>query len=227
METIVIENGVVRIEEKSVVKSVSLSAFKSAIRDSVGFRTPILPDNVVLYGQAKEKSAYVIQEAPRKRTIKYKAGARSSTQVSEVTIPLPWVIFVAEFNSFALQDLFVFFRPSRLERANDDIFCAPLMNVYDDGKVCLGNYRFDVTRSLATRINAAAGFFWGSIFNKDITVLYEEKMPQEIQALSDGEDFMAGWQELSEDRVCRIQWHEFGTLEDVLEKILGEEVDEE
>jgi hypothetical protein len=224
METIEIANGVVKLVEREVVKSITLRAFKESILATMGFQTPLLPPGTVLYGHKEQKSLYVLEQPPAKRTIKHKKEARRNGAPMEYAIPLPWVYFLAQFNNYALEDLLVFFRPERLMKVEEDLYYPALPNCFADCRVCLGDYRFDVTSSIPARVTSVMTFFWDSIFNLEASDLYLRKMPKEIKDLTQpGEEHFAGWERLPEGHACRASWAKYGPLDEVVKEILGKE----
>lgn len=226
MEAIEIADGQVKLVQKNVVKTVSIRDFKTSLLDRVGFRTQILPPGTVLYAQRDQMSLYVLEQPPGKRAIKHREGKKRGDTV-EYTIPLPWVYFLAVFKTFALDSVYVFFRPSRLEDLDSDLFFAPLPNMDNNGLVCLGGFRFSVTSSLPSKVANLTGYYWGSTFNHDLSALYHDKMPREIRELTgEGEEFFAGWQKLPEDQACKAGWHAYKSLDEVLSEVLGEEEDD-
>ncbi|MBI3098424.1 MAG: hypothetical protein HYY93_09315 [Planctomycetes bacterium] len=224
METIEIVDGVVRLVDRTVVKAVSLAHFKESLFSTMGFETPILPPGTVYFAQRRSRSVYVLEQEPCTRTIRYRPGRSGDTmEPKEYTIPLPWTYFISVFQSFAMEELFVFFRRERVEQRRDELCFAPLPNLFDDGKVCLGDFRFDVTSAIPLRVAGVTGFFWSSIFNVEATVLYEHSMPREIMERSEALNYLGGWSRLSLDEACRVGWLKAHSLGELVERALGEQ----
>lgn len=226
MDVIEIADGVVRLVQREVVKTVALGSFKQAFLATAGVQTPVLPAGTVMYAQKDRVSLFVLEERPAKRTIRYRKD-RQRPDVTEYAIPLPWVYFVAHFVAFALEGLYVFVSPKRIEDASDVLYHAPLTNRSNNGQVCLGDFHFSVTRSVAGKLSTLTSYYWNSVFNTDMNDSHETKMPREIQRLTDEEEgYYDGWQRLPEDQACRVHWERQSPLGDVLDEILGEEADE-
>ncbi|MBI4232000.1 hypothetical protein HY605_02105, partial [Candidatus Peregrinibacteria bacterium] len=119
METIEITDGVVHLVEKRVIRSVYVKSFKEAIVATIGFRSPILPSNTILYAQKSSSSAYVLESPPSMRTIKHRG---ESNRIKEYTIAIPYAYFIPVFKAYALEELYLFFSPKKVEKMDDVLY---------------------------------------------------------------------------------------------------------
>lgn len=218
-EIIEIKNGLVSLIEQSTVKQISLKTFKEELLSTLGAQTPILPRNTVLFAQKEDTRLYVLEQTPQQKTIHYKPErARQSRQF---TIPLPYVYFLCEFQLYALENLYLYFSPKPLGEKSEWIYYPPLPNCFEDCRVCLGDFRFNVTSSIPSKITNVIEYYWQSNFNTEASYLYDNKMPQEIKrGTGHGETHFDSWARVEQERVFRLSWHKYKTMEEVLADVM-------
>jgi hypothetical protein len=216
-QTVLIENGVVTLMEKRVIKRVSVSAFNDALASSLGVRTPILPAGCVLYAKHNERAYYLLEQPPGSRQVKF-SPARSRAYA----IPVPYSYFGVVFHNFALESLFAYFSPRPVQTTAAALCHAPLPNIRRDGHVCLGEYRFRVTADVPTRVADVVRYFWESEFNEDILEVYQSHMPERIKELTpDGQPYFAGWAKLPPEEATALPWVRCSTVAEAIDRAFG------
>jgi hypothetical protein len=219
VEVITIRDGVVTLSEESVIRRVGLEAFKEKLAVGLKVQTPVLPHGTVLYSAKGLKSLVVLEEPPQTRTLSHRNLHR---QIKTYEIPLPWVYLVPVFHGSALDDLYVFFSNESVQRGTDKFCYPPLPNTNDDCGICLGDYRYSITRALAHGIADISKYYWASVFNLDLSNLYSTKMPEAIvSATPDGAELFEGWSTISPSRACELRWAPFRTLDEAVNYALA------
>lgn len=217
-ETIRIENGRVILVEERILKSVSVQAFRDQLTSSLGIKTPLLPSGCIQYAKKNERSCFLLEQAPAVRQIRYAGEDEEETH----KIALPWVYFAVVFHNYALNDLFTFFAQHQVESPSSMLCYPPLPNISSNCKVCLGDYRYDVTATAPMRISDVLKFFWESQFNQDIVALFDGNMPTRIKDLArEGESYFAGWSRLPPSDATSVPWVKCWTAGEAVERVLS------
>ncbi len=214
MEVITIREGVVTLSEECVIRRVGLEAFKEKLAVGLKVQTPVLPRGAVLYSAKGLKSLVVLEEPPQSRSITHR---NLRQQIRTYSIPLPWVYLVPVFHGTALDNLFVFFANESIQRGTDPLCFPTLPNTNDDCRVCLGDYRYSITRALSHGIADISKYYWGSNFNLDLSTLYSTKMPDAIvSATPDGTELFEGWSTISPACARELKWTPYRTLDEAV-----------
>jgi len=215
---ITIKDGIVTLSEEHVIRRVGLDAFKDKLAVGLKVQTPVLPRASILYAAKGIRSLVVLEEPPQVRTIEYRTPRGA---IRAFTIPLPWVYFVPIFHNSALDQLQLYFSPKGIQSDADFLFFPTLPNTNEDCHVCLGDYRYSITRSLASHIADVSRYYWASTFNTDLSNLYSTKMPEEIRdATPASGELFEGWAKISLERVTGLSWHEHARLNQVITRLL-------
>lgn len=218
MEVITIRDGIVTLTEEQVVRRVGLQVFKDRLAIGLKVQTPVLPRGAVLYSAKGNKSVIVLEEPPQMRTITFRSQ-RGSTR--EFTIPLPWVYFFPIFHNNALEELYLYFSRQCIQHAGESLCFPTLPNTFDECRVCLGDYRYSVTQSLASRIADISRYYWESTFNLDASNLYSNRMPEAIvSATPDGAELFEGWSTVTLSRVTELTWQVHDRVDRILARLL-------
>ena len=223
-EIIEIKNGLVTLIEQSLVKQISLRTFKEELLSTLGAQTPILPRNTVLFAQKEDTRLYVLEQLPCSEIIHYKP--ERARQPRQYTLPVPYAYFVCKFVLYALENLYIYFSPKPLSDKSDMLYYPPLPNCFEEGRVCLGDYRFSVTSSIPSKITSVVDYFWKSNFNQEASYLYENMMPREIKDATESEEiYFDSWARIAPEKICQLSWKKYKGVEEVIADVLDSEED--
>jgi hypothetical protein len=141
---------------------------EEAVKKSI-FIPPILPNNTKICHPNLSGLTLVIEEPPRKRSIKY-----SDINDNIYSLFLPFIVFVFNIN-FPGSRLFrctpkVFCRCKPITAINDDLYYFPLTNVNPySSEICMtSEYEMPfIGDDLAQQVEKYIGMFWQSVFTTD------------------------------------------------------------
>jgi len=119
-----------------------------------------------LVRNAERRGAFVIEQAPMRRSVEYRSNRHDAPVVSH-RLSLPYVVFVVSTVGDAIANLRTFFRTAPLASLDDALSYSCLPNTYDDGTVCLGSVAV-TGDSLAERIDSLLAAYWSSRFNAEV-----------------------------------------------------------
>lgn len=219
-EIIEIKNGLVSLIDQTVIKQINLRTFKEELLTTLGSQTPILPKNTILFAQRQDARLYLLEQPPQQKTIHYKPEGKRTAR--EYNIAMPFVYFLCEFYPYALESLYVYFSPKQLVKKSDYLYYPALPNILDECKACLGDQRFSITSSTPEKIAKVLSFYWTSNFNTEADQFFEDKMPSEIkQPTAKTETYFDRWSRIPAEKICRLSWHKYKPLEEILTYVLG------
>lgn len=176
VQRVVIENGLVSLEEHIVQYQVPLEDWLPRIEKRSPIRTPVLPvgtravvwDNTDLTNQ---RLLVLIEQQPQVIRMNFLG------EIHELSIPWSRFFFYATTDdptntmAWHLADYRVFFAKNQYrDPALADMIPALVPNVYPDGRICFGGTAADMEQSLAERLNQTCNEFWVSNFNRDLTI---------------------------------------------------------
>lgn len=179
---VIIDRGLVKLQETRVLKTMSLPAFMVNLNKNLPTSTGILPSNTVYYSTLNaERSLYVIELQPAKRTIIY---TPNKTQYIDFTKPLshisydislPYVYICLSFTRNATNNVRAFVTKSPLSSMEDTIAAAPFPNIHsclNAGEFCLGEIRVSVDDPMRIRIKNMVNELFFSTFNDDLSIMF-------------------------------------------------------
>jgi len=218
-EEILISGNTVELRVVNITKTVPIELFKNSLATSFGVETPIIPRKAIYYKAFKDKTWFLTELEPGIRVIKYRP---KDTTLREFKLAFPWTYFLSRFINRALDRLFVFFSPSKLNDIEDMLYHAPITNLNSQSGVCLGNgLRFNIEGNFRIKLTRLENYFFESEFNRDIPQQYENKMPREIKEAKLGSEiFYETWHRLTEAGISHaaFTWEAYETLEEIMEE---------
>jgi hypothetical protein len=103
----------------------------------------------------------------------------------------------------------------------DTLFHAPLPNRYNDGLVCMGSFKFEVTSSVPAKIREVVDYFFGSSWTSEVLDSFNQFVPDQIAVKTgSGEDWFHGWSRLTEEELSQVRWKPYKTLIESVNRIL-------
>jgi len=208
-----IEGGAVHLVTERIERTVTLDDLLAEVGRKQGVITPILPTGCRLFQQVGDRSVFVIEQVPQVRHLTW-IGMQAGNAWK---LAFPYVVFIVVLRGEAVAtgECKVFYRKSPLGNGDEGLLRTNLCNVYQDGRICTGNFRVAGT----TTAQKAEGFvsgFWGSAFNADLSDYNFRPAARSIPQVSS----LAEWQKASEENplfVLSASWLPFegGTLADV------------
>lgn len=224
-----------------------ITSYKNFIDTSLYFPPIILPENCKYHAKTKSSDIYIIEVPPSKKSMKmglslynhekiilansgceFYNNSNTTKEFLNTLLYLPYVIFVVEiYNGLYDNDdeynhnfsLSVFFRLNPLKSINDTLIITPFPNVYNDGKVCLGdsvgeNLNYEEEGSVL--VNKIVSLFWESSFNLEVSSNYS-KYESEIESV---QNFLK-WSYISKENplsIFKYKWIYYNkTLRNILE----------
>ena len=216
MEEIVIKGDCIVLQDVSEIKRIPTDEFYMGLMKLQNISTPVFPLGVVHYSSKDNKRIYVTLQKPCERTI----NIREHEEDRQYSVKVPYIYFIHEYINNAFENLYVFCSNSEIDSDSDMLCKIPLKNIYQDGRVCLGNsLKFDLTGKLKQKLNHTEMYFWDSHFNSDLDSYYLDAAPEILE----GEP-IENWSELSDDNdfnPCDIEWLKYKSLSQILNAILG------
>ena len=133
-----------------------------------------------------ENDLVVFERPPFKMSIDFSplkamstARKRRKYEMQDVSIWIPWTVYVFNMASKSQPSIFIYFNNKPLSSCEDIIFPAVLPNVFNDGRICFGDYQnslnvlhTDMVKSkkysLKSIFNEALSYFYSGGWNSDI-----------------------------------------------------------
>jgi len=99
---------------------------------------------------------------------KYGLGDGSSFKF---TLSFPYIVYIMSFNGNDLCNMTIYFRLSPITTLNDYLLLAPLHNIPQDQRICLGSWRDSktISGSVSEEVEKVITTFWSGVFNMDYT----------------------------------------------------------
>ena len=168
------DEGVVKMYQRTLVKETSVGALKDSIRASLPVDTGLMPRGTVMLVREQLYSIYVLEDQPQTRKILYRPSTPAASNpdalpIREYEVPFPWMYYVLAYKGQGLNKLYVFSAPQQITKPDDYLYVAPLPNLYEDNRVCLGDFAFDVNSTTNAKVEALMQHFWESTFNLDLS----------------------------------------------------------
>jgi len=134
-----------------------------ALAGEITVATGLLPENCLWWRNSKSGEVHALYEPPSVRTLLFKSGAEDKIQ--KFTIPLPGLIFFCQ----SCRAPWVFAVKHKPTKESDEVFKAPLLNVFENGSTCGGSQRYP------ERIEETIHDFFASYFTNAATVTNRSK----------------------------------------------------
>lgn len=158
-------------------KSVEISTASKQVIEHLGralAETPILPPGTVYYRRRGSMSGIILEEPPGIRFVKWIHDRDSDgNHIYKIRrLAFPYVVLGFSMEKSALYKAMVFYRNQPITSSDDLLYHVNLLNVWLDGKVCLGlqnSYLAENIQEAAARIREA---FWRNGFNGAISECY-------------------------------------------------------
>jgi Prokaryotic E2 family D len=175
-QVIEIENGLVRLVERSVQYSVPMTDWLDKIEKRNPIATPVLPVGTrAVYWDQTDLTAQtfvvLIEQQPQMIRMDF------DNMIRELSIPYTRFFFVATTDdptntlAWRLTNYKVFWAKAQYaDPTVKDMIPALLPNVYEDGRICFGSTGADASQTLANRLNQTCNEFYVSRFNHDLTI---------------------------------------------------------
>jgi hypothetical protein len=164
-----IEGDLVSLVTEVIDREVALPDLLTELTTAQVAITPRLPTGCRFWLRSgtTDRSVFVVEQAPSRRTIEYHASRRHDSEPTAYRLALPYVVFVVSTIGDQIEGLSTYFRTQPIASLDATLLCSTLPNTSDDGVVCLGSVRIG-GRSVGERVDALIGAFWGSRFNQDL-----------------------------------------------------------
>lgn len=113
------------------------------------------------------------ERPPQMMTVNVRKGIARRGSVHLFTLPLPWTLYRFQLDDY-YSNFGVYAERGPLVAPTDELIPLPMLNVYADGRVCLGEVaekQDDVPLpniELSQRILSVVNDFWASVFNMDV-----------------------------------------------------------
>lgn len=132
-----------------VLPDADLRELLLSMLDMTSEYTGIIPPDVLVFNS--KKIAWVVKSSVR--TLYFKPVGKEKS--IKFTVVVPTLLFVATAKGFSIAALKEIKRPTK----DTPLYHAPLMNIYDDGRVCLGSATMPSPLSLTVRDKIEACIF--------------------------------------------------------------------
>lgn len=163
-----IEGDLASLVTEVTEREVALDDLLSRLAEQRSASSGLLPAGCRFWVRSPDgRQVFVIEQLPMRRQIEYHASRRYGSEPVEYRLSFPYVVFVVSTLGGRIESFMNFFRTAPLRSLDDPLEHSCLPNTSDDGIVCLGSVHV-TGDSLADRIEALIGAFWGSRFNADI-----------------------------------------------------------
>jgi Prokaryotic E2 family D len=164
-----IEGDLVSLVSETIDREVALPDLLAELASSEVTVSPRLPTNTRFWirGGTSDRSVFVIEQPPTRRTITYHASRRYDAEPGSFRLSLPYVVYVVATLSSSIELLTTFFRTAPISTLDAPLLCSTLPNTGDDGIVCMGSVRVSGA-SVGERVDALLAAYWASTFNQDL-----------------------------------------------------------
>lgn len=208
-----IEGEAVHVVTERIERTVKLADLVSEMSRSQGIVTPLLPQGCRFYSSNRDRSTFVIEQAP---TIRSLVWERMESGNAKWKLAFPYCIFVvvSHGNAVSTSECRVFYRTSPLSGTDDVLLRTNLCNVYRVGTICTGSLRVQ-GETLAQKADSFVSGFWGSRFNADLRSDNFDPAASKFPQVGS----LAAWQTASEQNPLfplGVEWLTHGPLSAVL-----------
>ena len=177
MERIIFEGGVCKVVDEKLLYETTTEAMMDQYKSRMPIKTKICPRGMIYYEKKESNFAvYVVEKTPRLTRFKWREG--DTVEVYRLSMPFIYFMVVANESSKVIKDVFPFSTKKPIEAMEDEVFVAPLPNIYDGGQTrfCLGEVKHNVTDPLYKSINTVLDGIYSSNWNKDLSFSFPEKI---------------------------------------------------
>ncbi len=186
------DNVLVRLEGQET--SLSFDRLRTHLQGAAGTSSGVLPSGVIHAETRGEIKIFVHQQAPRVVNVNWDARwCRDGRQMShgktfsyvKATLAMPYIISVISTYDDKLFYPFTLSRSAPLNGLESRCAAAPLLNVYDDARMCIGQGEIsNVGKNDNPSANVVINFLrslWNTSFNGDVCSSFSgwsAKVPQ-------------------------------------------------
>lgn len=117
-------------------KIVSANDVAIALANEISFHTGLLPDNALWWRNTRSGPIFALYEPPKIRTLALQLDIEKPP--TRYKIPLPGFVFLAA----PARPPWVFAVKRRPTKETDQIFHAPLLNIFNNGRSCGGSHKY-------------------------------------------------------------------------------------
>lgn len=176
-EKIIIENGIARIIEESILAECKADDMLQSFLAKLPVKTKFIPRNCVFYERKENmRAVYVIENCPRTIRIKWTGNRQESDEpegAKSYRIALPFIYIAFGVNEaggmVACAIPFASKTPIRVEK--ETVYVAPMSNVYGGGhqNICLGNdMKIDNSWPMSQKIETINERIFSANWNSDL-----------------------------------------------------------
>jgi PRTRC genetic system protein B len=128
------------IFEKQVEETRLVSAMDVAhtLADELSYGTGLLPENTLWWQNTPAGPIVALWEPPKIWKVAVASSEEGPATIRRYELPLPGLIFLCH----AGDPPWVYAATSRPTKDTDEVFKAPLANIYDDGRSCAGSNKY-------------------------------------------------------------------------------------
>lgn len=189
---IVIEDGLVKIEEIRITKTMDLQIFNDALLKNIEKETPIFSRNTIFYKQCRKSQLVVVELLPGIYKIKHIAPNTSKEKYITYRLSFPYIYVAIKFNQHGVIDCVgAVVSKSAITNSTDEVAAIPMPNVVDyqhSGLFCLGSIRISVEHSIGSLRKVTEDLINAllmSRFNNDLSMY----VPKEVALVAQGKTF--------------------------------------
>jgi hypothetical protein len=122
--------------EQIYTKIVSAQDIALALAAEITFSSGLLPENTLWWANNRRGPLYAIYEEPKVRILTVQKSMKS--RPARLQIPLPGLVFLCQPG----QTPRVYAVKKKPASIVDEVFKAPLLNTYNDGRTCAGSHQY-------------------------------------------------------------------------------------
>lgn len=192
---IIVQGDAVLLVERRVLKAVSVDSFLSQASATAIHHTGVLPRGCISVTRRNSRVVAVLEVPAKVMPLMYRNNAyRVSLPFIQYFLTLMSIGGKSGAQRYKLVRCALSCTKKPIETLSDPVQRAPLPNVFDDGRVCLGDIPF-VEGPLKTVAADLLQKFWGSPFNRDTGLDF----PHFHTNRKDIAGTLAAWKKATED----------------------------
>jgi hypothetical protein len=158
--------------ETVTTRIVSAHDVATALASELNMGSGLLPDNTLWWKNTRSGPVYAIYVEPGIRKVAVQFDI--NIPVKRFTIPLPGLIFLCSPGS----EPWVYAVKEKPTKGNDEVFKAPLLNIFANGRSCPGSNKYPA------KVSDIIQTFWISFFSNAADVSHRSKnYPQNVLKL--------------------------------------------
>jgi hypothetical protein len=158
--------------EQIYTKVISARDISLALASEITFSSGLLPKNTLWWANNRQGPLWAIYEEPKVRILTVQKSIKNRPQ--RYKIPLPGFIILCRPG----QSPWIYAVKSRPESIEQEVFKAPLLNIYNTGKTCAGSQKYSQS------VDDIVEEFFVSYFSVEANVSgRSEKYPRNVYQL--------------------------------------------